>query len=433
LGRDVLNSSFDSENRAAAPAAAPELFAELDPEPRLLMGPGPVDVYPRVLRAMSVPLQGQFDPQFTGYMNQVMALYRGVFRTANQWTLLIDGTARAGIEACLASALAPGDKLLVPVFGRFGHLKMEIGRRLGAEVVAVETEWGGVFDPGAIETAIRRERPKMLAISHGDTSTTMLQPLAEIGALCRQHDVLLYVDCTASLGGNPFEMDAWQIDMASAGLQKCLSGPSGSAPISFNDRAAAVVTARKHIEQGIRSADIVEGDGPLIRSNYFDLAMLMEYWSARRLNHHTEAATMLYAARECARVVLEEGLERGIARHRLTSEALRAGLAAMGLRLFGDAKHRMANVTGVIIPAEITNGEAVRAQLLQDFGIEIGTSFGPLAGKIWRIGTMGYVCRKANVLRCLTALEAVLHRNGFSLPHGAAVDAAYRVYQAAGA
>jgi (S)-ureidoglycine-glyoxylate aminotransferase len=259
----------------------------------------------------------------------------------------------------------------------------------------------------------------------------MLQPLAEIGALCRRHDVLLYVDCTASLGGNVFEMDEWQIDLASAGLQKCLSGPSGSAPVSFNDRAAAVIGARKHIEQGIRSADIAEGDGPLIRSNYFDLAMLMEYWSPRRLNHHTEAATMLYAARECARVVLQEGLGRGIARHRLASSALRAGLTAMGLKLFGDAEHRMANVTGVIIPQEIANGEAVRAQLLHDFGIEIGTSFGPLAGKIWRIGTMGYVCRKANVLRCLTALEAVLRRNNVKLTAGAAVDAAYRVYESA--
>ena len=426
-----MKKAHDRENRAAAFSTAPELFAELDPEPRLLMGPGPVDVYPRVLRAMSVQLQGQFDPQFTGYMNQVMALYRRVFRTDNKWTLLIDATARAGIEACLASALAPDDILLVPVFGRFGHLKMEIGRRLGANVAFVETEWGRVFDPDEIESAIRRHRPKMIAISHGDTSTTMLQPLAEIGALCRKHDVLLYVDCTASLGGNVFEMDEWQIDMASAGLQKCLSGPPGSSPLSFNDRAAAIITARKHIEQGIRAADLEEGDGPIIRSNYFDLAMLMEYWSARRLNHHTEAASMLYAARECARVVLEEGLERGIARHQLCSSALRAGLAAMGLELFGDPNHRMANVTGVVIPGAIADGEAVRRELLHDFGIEIGTSFGPLAGKIWRIGTMGYVCRKANVLRCLTALEAVLRRHKFKLAAGAAVDAAYQIYEEA--
>jgi len=419
------------EGKQRAAGAAPELFAELDPEPRLLMGPGPVDVYPRVLRAMSVALQGQFDPQFTSYMNQVMALYRAVFQTANHWTLLIDGTARAGIEACLASVLAPGDKMLVPIFGRFGHLKVEIGRRLGAEVAAIETEWGRVFAADEIEAAIRRERPKLIAISHGDTSTTMLQPLAEIGALCRRHDVLLYVDCTASLGGNPFETDAWHIDIASAGLQKCLSGPPGSAPVTFNERVAALVNERKHIEQGIRPPGIKDGDGPLIRSNYFDLAMLMEYWSPRRLNHHTEAASMLYAARECARTVLQEGLPRGGARHRLASGALRAGLEAMGLTLFGDPAHRMANVTGVIIPKAISDGEKIRAEMLNDFGIEIGTSFGPLAGRIWRIGTMGYVCRKANVLRCLTALEAVLRRNGVKLPAGAAVDAAYRVFERA--
>ena len=322
-----MTKPHDGDNRAATAAATPEVFAELDPEPRLLMGPGPVDVYPRVLRAMSVALQGQFDPQFTTYMNQVMALYRGVFRTANHWTLLIDGTARAGIEACLASALAPGDKLLVPIFGRFGHLKVEIGRRLGADVAAIETEWGRVFTPEEIAAAIRREKPRMIAISHGDTSTTMLQPLAEIGALCREHDVLLYVDCTASLGGNPFETDAWQVDIASAGLQKCLSGPPGSSPVTFNERVAALITERKHIELGIRAPGTQDGAGALIRSNYFDLAMLMDYWSPKRLNHHTEAASMLYAARECARTVLEEGLERGIARHRLASSALRGVIA----------------------------------------------------------------------------------------------------------
>ena len=422
-----------SEPAAAQASAAPELFAELDPEPRLLMGPGPVDVYPRVLRAMSVALQGQFDPQFTAYMAQVMALYRQVFRTQNHWALLIDGTARAGIEACLASTLAPGDKLLVPIFGRFGHLKVEIGRRLGADVASIETEWGRVFETDAIEAAIKQHRPRMLAISHGDTSTTMLQPLAEIGALCRKHDVLLYVDCTASLGGNPFEMDTWQIDVASAGLQKCLSGPPGSSPITFNDRVAAVINARKHVEQGLKAPCMVEGNGPVIRSNYFDLAMLMDYWSPKRLNHHTEAASMLYAARECARVVLEEGLENGLARHRLASGALRAGLEAMELELFGDPEHRMANATGVVIPKAISDGEKVRREMLADFGIEIGTSFGPLAAKIWRIGTMGYVCRKANVLRCLTALEAVLRRNGLEPPAGAAVDAACKVYDGASA
>jgi (S)-ureidoglycine-glyoxylate aminotransferase len=426
-----LEKVRNAKRRATQPVAVAGPFAELDPEPRLLMGPGPVDVYPRVLRAMSVPLQGQFDPQFTGYMNQVMALYRQVFATQNHWTLLINGTARAGIEACLTAILAPGDKLLVPIFGRFGQLKAEIGRRLDADVVTIETQWGCVFAADVIEAAIKRHRPKLVAISHGDTSTTMLQPLSEIGQLCRRHDVLLYVDCTASLGGNPFATDAWQIDVASAGLQKCLSGPPGSSPITFNERVAKLVNARKHVERGIKIAGIEEGDGPIIRSNYFDLAMLMDYWSPRRLNHHTEAASMLYAARECARVVLEEGLERGFARHQAASSALRAGLEAMGLELFGDARQRMANITGVVVPAAIVDGEKVRHELLHDFGIEIGTSFGPLAGKIWRIGTMGYVCRKSNVLRCLTALEAVLRRNGLKLEAGAAVEAAYQTYQAA--
>jgi (S)-ureidoglycine-glyoxylate aminotransferase len=407
------------------------LFRDLDPEPRLLMGPGPVDVYPRVLRAMSVPLQGQFDPQFAEYMNQTMALYRRVFATGNHWTFLIDGTARAGIEACLASIVAPGDTVLVPIFGRFGHLKAEIARRVRGNVVTIATEWGGVFTPDEIEAAIRKHKPRVVAICQGDTSTTMLQPLAEIGALCRNHDVLLYVDCTASLGGNPFETDAWQIDIASAGLQKCLSGPPGSAPVTFNERVVEVLRHRKHVEQGIKPPDLVEGNGPIIQSNYFDLAMLMDYWSPRRLNHHTEAASMLYAARECARVVLEEGLEAGFARHRLASGALRAGLTAMGLELFGDARHWMANVTGVVIPGAVKTADKVRSDMLADFGIEIGTSFGPLHGKIWRIGTMGYVCRKANVLRCLTALEAVLRRNGFAAPAGAAVDAACAVYDAA--
>lgn len=410
--------------------AQPELFGELDPAPRLLMGPGPVDLYPRVLRAMSTPIQGQFDPQFTGYMNQTMALYRHVFRTENQWTFLIDGSARAGIEASLVSLIEPGDKLLVLVFGRFGHLLEEIGKRCGAEVVSIAAPWGTVFDPGAVETAVKQHRPKVVATCQGDTSTTMLQPLQDIGSICRRHDALLYVDCTASLAGNPFETDAWQIDITSAGLQKCLSGPPGSAPITFNERVAEVLAHRKHVEAGIKTPDVVEGNGPTIRSNYFDLAMLMDYWGSKRLNHHTEAASMLYAARECARVVLEEGIDAGIARHVAASSALRAGLEAMGLKLYGDASNRMANVTGVYIPSQIKDGERVRSEMLNDFGIEIGTSFGPLVGKIWRIGTMGHVARKANVLRCLASLEAVLRRNDYNAPAGAGIAAAYKAYGA---
>jgi (S)-ureidoglycine-glyoxylate aminotransferase len=401
---------------------------DLNPAPRLLMGPGPINADPRVLRAMSAQLLGQFDPQFRDYMKEVSELYRAVFQTRNRWTLLVDGTARAGIEAALVSLIEPGDKVLVPVFGRFGHLKVEIARRCGAEVRAVETEWGTVFPAETLEREIGSFKPKVVAVSHGDTSTTMAQPLAELGKLCRQHEALLYVDATATLGGMDMPLDAWQLDVVSAGLQKCLGGPSGSAPLTLNDRAEGTILRRRHTEQGLRKADEPQGAGPVIRSNYFDLAMLMDYWSDRALNHHTESTSMLYAARECARILLQEGLPRAFARHAAASRALTAGLSAMGLKLFGDLQHKMPNVTGVHIP-EGVDGEKVRRALLGHFNIEIGTSFGPLHGRIWRIGTMGYNARQDAVLVTLGALEAVLAGEGFKLPRGAAVDAALSVYR----
>ncbi len=402
---------------------------ELNPAPRLLMGPGPINADPRVLRAMSAQLLGQFDPQFRGYMKQVSQLYRRVFQTKNRWTVLVDGTARSAIEAALASLIEPGDRVLVPIFGRFGHLKVEIAKRYGADVVAVETQWGTVFSDEMLESEIRKHKPKLVAISHGDTSTTMAQPLDALGRLCRAHDALLYVDATATLGGMDLQTDAWQLDVVSAGLQKCLSGPSGSAPLTLNERAEKRIFRRRHTEAGLRTTDEVQGEGPVIRSNYFDLAMIMDYWSDKALNHHTEATTMLYAAHECARILLEEGLPRAFARHAAASRALGAGLRAMGLELFGDPAHKMANVTGVCIPPGV-DGEKVRRALLADFNIEIGTSFGPLHGRIWRIGTMGYNARADAVLTTLAALDAVLAAEKFKLLRGAGVDAALAVYRA---
>ena len=405
-----------------------ELFDDLNPAPRLLMGPGPVNADPRVLKAMSMPLLGQFDPQFTEYMNEMMALLRQLFQTKNHWALLVNGTARAGIECVLTSIIVPGDRVLVPVSGRFGQLLTEIADRCGADVRTIEADWGTVFDPQQVEDAIKQHDPKVVAAVHGDTSTTMAQPLKDIGAICRAHDVLLYVDATATIGGPEVPVDDWQIDAISTGLQKCLSGPPGSAQVTFNDRVERVVLARKHIERGIRPDGFNAAEGEIIHSNYFDLPMLMDYWSESRLNHHTEATSMLYAARECVRLALAEGLAARAKRHEETSRALTAGLTAMGLELFGDQAHKMPNVTGIYIPEKV-EGEAVRHSLLHDFGIEIGTSFGPLHGKIWRIGTMGYTCRKENVLTCLAALEACLRQQGVSSPPGAGVDAAMAVYR----
>ncbi|MFT3832597.1 MAG: alanine--glyoxylate aminotransferase family protein [Micropruina sp.] len=400
--------------------------ATVNPPHRLLMGPGPINADPRVLRAMSAGLVGQYDPVMTGYMAETQELYRQVFRTANDATLLVDGTSRAGIEAILVSLLEPGDRVLVPVAGRFGQLLAEIGERCGAQVHTIEREWGTVFTAEEIEAALDRVQPKVLAIVQGDTSTTMCQPLADLGALCRARGVLLYSDITASLGGNAFEMDAWGLDAASAGLQKCLGGPSGSSPISLSDAAVEVIRGRRHIEAGIREDDDV-ALGARIASNYFDLGMVLDYWGPRRLNHHTEATSMLYGARECARLLVAEGMDAAVARHELHGRAMTAGLVALGLELFGDQRYKMHNVVAVHIPDGV-NGDAVRAGLLTDFAIEIGTSFGPLHGKVWRIGTMGYNARTDTVLTTLAALEQVLRAAGTSPTAGAGVAAAKEVY-----
>lgn len=405
------------------------MFGEIDPPHRLLMGPGPVNVHPRVLRAMSADMLGQFDPEMTRYMNETMALYRRVFMTENRWTFLVDGTARAGIEAALVSLVEPGARLLVIHAGRFGLLLSEIGRRIGAEIRTLDIPWGEVATLAQIEAAIVEHRPQVLATIHGDTSTTMAQPLDGVGALCRQYGVLSYVDATATLGGMAVATDAWGVDVVTGGLQKCMGGPPGSSPITISDRAAAHIMKRRHVEAGIRGVDLDEGPGALIRSNYFDLAMIMDYWSEKRLNHHTEATSMLYAAREAARVMVEEGLEVRFTRHRLAGAAVSAGLRAMGLTLYGLDAYRMTNVTGVYIP-EGVDGERVRTRMRDEFEIEIGTAFGPLAGKIWRIGAMGYNAMRHKVLITLGALEAVLRAEGYAPPAGAAIEAARAVYEA---
>lgn len=408
----------------------PTLFGEIDPPQRLLMGPGPVNAHPRVLRAMAADLLGQFDPEMTGFMNQVMALYRPIFGTWNQWTMLIDGTARAAIEASLVSLVEPGDTVLVVNFGRFGLLLTEILTRLGAKVEQVSAPWGEVVPLEAIARAIEMHGPSVVATVHGDTSTTMRQPLEGLGALCKAAGAFAYVDACATLGGMEIAADRWGVDVVTGGLQKCLGGPSGSAPITISDRAAQRIFSRRHVEQGIRRDDIADGKGPRIPSNYFDLAMIMDYWSDKRLNHHTEATSMLYAARECARVALGEGLEARYARHRKAGAAMTAGVRAMGLTVFGEDAHRMTNVTGVYIPAGV-DGEAIRTMMRDHFEIEIGTAFGPLQGRIWRLGAMGYNAMKHKVLLTLGALEACLKAQGFSLPLGEAVPAALAAWEAA--
>ncbi|WP_017813599.1 MULTISPECIES: pyridoxal-phosphate-dependent aminotransferase family protein [Paenibacillus] len=406
-------------------------YKDLAPPPRTIMTPGPVEVDPRVLRAMSYPILGQFDPAFTDLMNETMEMLRELFVTGNQWCYPVDGTSRSGLEAVLVSLIEPGDRVLVPIYGRFGHLLTEIAERCGAEVITIEAEWGTVFDPEQVMDAIRQYRPGLVAMVHGETSTGCMQPLREIGHYCQEMDVLFVVDAVATIGGVPVYTDEWQVDAVMGGTQKCLSVPAGMAPLTYNDRVERKLLARKSIERGLSSASefqpaAISGHSR-IASNYLDLAQLQDYWSPARLNHHTEATSMLYALREGLRILLEEGLEARFARHAENGAAIVAGVRGMGLQLFGNDQARLPVVTCIEIPPGI-DGESVRSMLLEDFGIEIASSFGPLKGRIWRIGSMGYSSSRKNVLHVLGALEATLLRHGFKLPAGEGVQAALDVY-----
>ena len=392
-------------------------LSDLLPSPRILLGPGPSMADPRVLRAMATPLVGQFDPEFTRVMNEVMDLLRFVFQTANAHAFPVSGTGRAGLEAALASLLEPGDRVVVGECGRFGLLFGEIAERCGAEVVAVRAEWGRIVEPDAIGRALGQGRTKLVAIVHGETSTGILQPLAEIARLARAHDALSVVDAVVTLGGCEVATDAWGVDVVVAGTQKCLSCPSGLAPVTYNHRAEAVLTGRRR----------------KVQSNYLDLTQLAAYWSPVRFNHHTAPTAMVYGLREALRAIRVEGLGPRFERHRLHGDALRAGIAALGLRLFGvePPARRLPMLTPVVVP-EGVDELRVRQRMLRDFGIEIGAAFGPLQGRIWRIGTMGYSARRENVLGCLAALEMVLRGEGWRAAPGAGVEAALAHYRVAG-
>jgi len=390
---------------------------DLLPGPRVLLGPGPSMADPRVLRAMSTPLLGQFDPEFTAIMNDVMDLSRFAFQTTNTRTFPVPGTGRAGLEAALTSLIEPGDRVVVAECGRFGLLLIEIAERCGAEVTVVRGEWGRLIDPAAIEATLKAGKTKLVAVVHGETSTGILQPLADLARAAHDHGALLVADCVVTLGGCEVAVDRWDVDVATAGTQKCLSCPSGLAPVTYNARADAVIRGRR----------------TKVRSNYLDLGQLADYWSPRRFNHHTAPTAMVYGLREALRAVREEGLEARFARHQLHGDALRAGLDALGLALFGKEprERRLSFLTPVVVPDGVDELR-VRRRLVEDFGVEIGAAFGQLQGKIWRIGTMGYSAQRQFVLLCLAALENVLRREGYRATAGASVDAALAHYASAG-
>ncbi|MAT13823.1 MAG: alanine--glyoxylate aminotransferase [Planctomyces sp.] len=388
-----------------------EIVPPIRPPRRILMGPGPSDISPRVLAALGAPTVGHLDPYFLKIMDELQAMLRQVFRTENRLTLAISGTGSDGMEACVFNLIEPGDRMLVCVNGVFGGRMAEVARRAGAEVTTIEKPFGEIFTTTDIEAALKEHKPKVLGIVHAETSTGALQPLHHIAQLAHKYDALILADMVTSLGGLPVEIDEWGIDAAYSGTQKCLSCPPGLAPVTFSPKAVEVMDQRKEP----------------VRSWYVDLSLIRNYWGGSRAYHHTAPINMNYALHEALRIVLQEGLEARFERHQLNHEALKAGLKAIGVTYALDEEHSLPMLNAVTIP-EGVDDKKVRAQLLNQFGIEIGAGLGPMAGKTWRIGLMGEASREGNVLFFLAALEQCLTKQGYNLTPGASIAAANKVY-----
>ena len=389
------------------------VVSELAPPLRLLLGPGPSMVHPRVLRAMSTPLLGHLDPKFLEIMNEVQAQLRAVLRTENPFTIAVSGTGSAGMEAALVNLLEPGDTAIVVVAGVFGGRMADIVGRCGAKLVKLEVPWGEVCDPARIEAALKAEgKVKLVAVVHAETSPGAQQPMEGLGKLCHDHGALLVADTVTSLGGLPVEVDAWGVDACYSGTQKCLSCPPGLAPLTLSPRALEAVKARR----------------TKVQSWYLDAGMVADYWAeGKRVYHHTAPISMVYALRESLRLVLEEGLDARFARHLRHSAALMAGLAALGCEPQAQAGHRLPSLNCVKAPVGVDEA-AVRKSLLADHSIEIGGGLGPLAGKVWRIGLMGESSRQENVLAVLAAIEQAMAKQGKAPRSGVSLAAALEAY-----
>ena len=388
------------------------LIQPLNPPRRILMGPGPSDTHPRVLSMLGAPTVGHLDPFFLSVMNEVQSMLRQVFQTKNEMTLAVSGTGSAGMETCVVNLIEPGDKMIVCVNGVFGGRMVDVAERAGAVVIKLERPFGEVFSSAEIEAAVKQHSPKVLGIVHAETSTGALQPLEEISKIVHAAGGLLLVDCVTSLGGVPVKIDDWQVDAAYSGTQKCLSCPPGLSPVTFSARAVEVIEQRK----------------TKARSWYLDMAMVRNYWGQSRAYHHTAPINMNYGIHEALRLLLEEGLEARFARHQRNHLALKAGLKAMGIQYAVAEGSQLPMLNAVLIPAGADDA-AVRAQLLNEFGIEIGGGLGPMKGKTWRIGLMGETSQARNVLVFLAALEKCLGDQNIAVPAGAGVAAANASYR----
>jgi len=386
---------------------------ELNPSYRLLLGPGPCNVDPRILRMASAPQLGHLDPEMFSILEETSELLRRVFQTQNEMTLCVSGSGFSGAEAVLSNLLEEGDTLISGSLGFFSGQIVEISRRAGANVVNLETELGKPLDPAVLEQAFT-DHPdaKIFATAIAETSTGLLQPLEELERITHAHNAFLVIDAVCGLGGLPMAVDAMRIDACYAGSQKSLGALPGLAPVTLNQRAVQAIKNRKKP----------------VQSYYLDLLYLDRYWNGDHTYHHTICSNLVYGMHETARLIMEEGLEARWARHQLHGDALKAGIEAMGLSIFTQPGYALSVVTAISLPAGVDE-MAIRNELLEEYDIEIGGGFGPLKGHLLRIGLMGYNSSRKNVDTVLAALEHVLPRCGFTPPAGAALAAADAVYK----
>jgi len=364
------------------------------PPPRRLMGPGPSDVAPSVLQAMSRPLVGHLDPAFVNLMEEIKTMLRQVFLTHNGMTFPVSGTGSAGMEFCFVNLIEPGDEVIIGVNGVFGTRMCDVAERCSAKVTRVEAPWGNIIEAEQIANALEKvSQPKFVAIVHAETSTGALTPVEEISRLARRAGALFLLDTVTSLGGCPVRIDDWAVDAVYSGTQKCLSCPPGLSPVSLSSRALEIATRRKS----------------KVQSWYLDVNLLSAYWGQERVYHHTAPVSMNYALHEALRLVLTEGLENRWRRHEQNHLALRSGLEAMGMKIASQAGHQLWQLNAVGVPEGVDEA-AVRKQLLAGYNIEIGAGLGPLKGKVWRIGLMGETSRKENVDAVLAALREILKK-----------------------
>lgn len=389
------------------------MYPPLNPPVRVLLGPGPSEIHPRVLSALAAPTVGHLDPYYLSLMNDMQRMLRAVFRTENAMTMAISATGSAGMESTVVNLIEPGDSMVVCVNGVFGARMVDVAERAGAAVTRVDRPWGEVFEPADLKDALAKARPKVVGIVMAETSTGARQPLEEIAELVHNAGAMLLVDAVTALGGMPVDVDRLGIDAIYSGSQKCLSCPPGLAPVSFNARAMDVILNRK----------------TKVQSWYLDVSMLARYWGQERVYHHTAPINMTYGLYEALRLVLDEGLEQCFARHALNHSALKAGLAAIDIGYAAREGCQLPMLNAVKIPAGVDDA-FVRRALLERYGIEIGGGLGDFKGKAWRIGLMGHGSRPNNVLLLLAALEELLDEQNYSFEHGASIAAANEVYQA---